>query len=91
MGAIGILVFLVMLWGFVKPLWGGPSPYRLLAYPALAYIVAGPITPNLGSRYVGILLALALVAASMVSDDDEPDDGDDEEPAPLQRPQFGVA
>lgn len=70
MGALGILVFLFLLVGFVTPLWGGPAPYRLLAYPALAYIVAGPITPNLGSRYIGVLLALALVAGSM--DRDEP-------------------
>ena len=72
-GVVGLVAFLFVLWSMVTPIFYGPRPYRLLAYPALAYIIAGPITPNLGSRYVGILLALAFVVTGM--DPDEDDEG----------------
>ncbi|MEV7398347.1 O-antigen ligase family protein [Aeromicrobium sp. NPDC092404] len=71
MGVIGLIAFLFVLWSMVSPIFHGPRPYRLLAYPALAYVIAGPITPNLGSRYVGILLALAFVVTGMDFDEDD--------------------
>jgi O-antigen ligase len=71
MGVIGLIAFLFVLWSMVSPIFDGPRPYRLLAYPALAYVIAGPITPNLGSRYVGILLALAFVVTGMDRDEDD--------------------
>jgi len=71
MGVIGLIAFLFVLWSMVSPLFKGPRPYRLLAYPALAYVIAGPITPNLGSRYVGILLALAFVVSGMSFEEDD--------------------
>ena len=74
-GIIGLIAFLFVLWAYVIPLFSGAAPYRLLAYPTLAYIVVGPITPNLGSRYVGVMLALGLVAAGCRRDrpgEDEP-------------------
>ena len=79
LGVVGLVAFLFVLWSMVAPIFSGPRPYRLLAYPALAYIIAGPITPNLGSRYVGILLALAFVVTGM-----DPKD-DDEEPVETRR------
>jgi len=65
MGVLGLTAFLFIIWSFVAPLFTTPRPYRLLCYPALAYVVAGPITPNVGSRYVGVTLAMSFVVASM--------------------------
>lgn len=73
-GIVGLVGFLFVLWSFIAPLFTGPTPYRLLSYPALAYVLVGPITPNLGSRYVGVMLALGLVAASFVRDDSDADE-----------------
>jgi O-antigen ligase len=70
-GLVGLAAMLLVLYSFVAPLFSGPRPYRLLAYPALAFVVAGPITPNIGSRYVGVLLALAFVVTGMDDEDDE--------------------
>ncbi len=64
-GVIGFVAFMLILWAFAIPLFTAKSPYRLLAYPAVAYIVVGPITPNLGSRYVGIMLAVSFLAATI--------------------------
>jgi hypothetical protein len=78
-GVIGFVAFMLILWAFAIPLFTAPAPYRLLAYPAVAYIVVGPITPNLGSRYVGIMLAVSFIGATIgrmgphdVLDTDEP-------------------
>jgi hypothetical protein len=79
-GLLGLLAFLLVLWSFVTQLYRGAHPYHLLAWPAMAYIIAGPITPNLGSRYVGVLLALALAAAKMTPDE-PPDETAGDAPA----------
>lgn len=63
-GIIGLLAFLILLWSFVEPLFRVARPWGLLAYPALTYVVAGPITPNLGSRYVTVVLGLSIVIAT---------------------------
>ena len=64
-GVIGFIAFMLILWSFAIPLFTAAAPYRLLAYPAVAYIIVGPITPNLGSRYVGIMLAVSLLGATI--------------------------
>jgi hypothetical protein len=83
-GVIGFLAFLLILWAFAIPLFTAKSPYRLLAYPAVAYIVVGPITPNLGSRYVGLTLALSLIAATIgrMGPDDVIEEPEQPPPAP---------
>ena len=75
---------MLILWAFAIPLFTAKAPYRLLAYPAVAYIVVGPITPNLGSRYVGIMLAISFVAATIgrMGVDDVVEDDDEDEPEP---------
>lgn len=78
-GILGLMAFLLVLWSFVIQLYKGAHPYHLLAWPAMAYIIAGPIVPNLGSRYVGVLLALAL-AASKMAPDIPPDEDDADAP-----------
>jgi hypothetical protein len=83
------VAFLLVLWSFVMQLYRGAHPYHLLAWPAMAYIIAGPITPNLGSRYVGVLLALALVASKMAPDDPPEEDADDAPPRGLQQARRG--
>ena len=81
-GVIGVGAFLALLWGCVAPIFRAERPWGLLAYPALAYVVAGPITPNLGSRYVTVVLGLALILNSrdFARESDEPDDTDGPEP-----------
>ena len=83
-GVIGFVGFMLILWAFAIPLFTAKAPYRLLAYPAVAYIVVGPITPNLGSRYVGIMLAISFVAATIgrMGVDDVVEDDDEDEPEP---------
>jgi len=88
-GLLGLVAFLLVLWSFVMQLYRGAHPYHLLAWPAMAYIIAGPITPNLGSRYVGVLLALALVASKMAPDDPPKEDADDAPPRGLQQARRG--
>ena len=76
-GVIGFIAFMLILWSFAIPLFTAAAPYRLLAYPAVAYIIVGPITPNLGSRYVGIMLAISFLGATigkMGPHDVEPDE-----------------
>jgi hypothetical protein len=84
-GIIGFVAFMLILWAFAIPLFTAKAPYRLLAYPAVAYIVVGPITPNLGSRYVGIMLAVSFLGATigkMGPHDVEPDEEPEAPPAP---------
>jgi len=90
-GLLGLVAFLLVLWSFVMQLYRGAHPYHLLAWPAMAYIIAGPITPNLGSRYVGVLLALALVASKMTPDDPPEEAAADAPPRGLQRATRGSA
>lgn len=80
MGVLGTLGFLMITWVMISPLFRGPSPERLLAYPALAYALAGPIVPNVGSRYVTVLLALGLLVACQTRRDST-DEADDDETA----------
>jgi len=84
-GIIGFIAFMLILWSFAIPLFTAAAPYRLLAYPAVAYIIVGPITPNLGSRYVGIMLAVSFLGATigrMGPDDVEPEPEPEEAPPP---------
>jgi hypothetical protein len=93
-GVVGFVAFMLILWAFAIPLFTGKQPYRLLAYPAVAYIVVGPITPNLGSRYVGIMLAISLIGATigrMGPDDVIEDDEPPPEPAPRHAARLGRA
>ncbi|GAA4820322.1 O-antigen ligase family protein [Nocardioides caeni] len=74
-GLFMLVAFLLLVWAFVRPLFLALPEYRRVAYPALAYILAGPITPNLGSRYVCVLLALALTATAFIPRKDGAEDG----------------
>lgn len=58
-GGVVVLVFYLILLSSVvlHPFTIGPS-YRLLALPALAYALIGPLTPLLWDRYIWCLLAL---------------------------------
>ena len=65
LGVVGLIAFLAYLWGTVRPLRVLERPYNRLAYPALVYVISGPITPNVGSRYVSVTLAFGLAAAAL--------------------------
>ena len=67
MGTVGLLFFLLLLVGYVMPFATAPRPYRFLVYPAVAFIVAGPITPNLSSRFVGLVVGLGVVAMASLA------------------------
>lgn len=75
-GFFMLIAFLLLVWAFVRPLLLAAPEYRRVAYPALAYILAGPITPNLGSRYVCVLLGLAVAATAFIPARDQASDNE---------------
>jgi O-antigen ligase len=88
MGTVGLIAFLVLLVGYSAPFISTPRPHRFLVYPAVAFIVAGPITPNLNSRFVGVLVGLGVTAiASLAREraelDEQPEQPDQSEESPL--------
>lgn len=64
-GGIAVLIFYLVLLGAVvrHPLALGER-YRLLALPAFAYVLIGPLTPLLWDRYIWCVLALPFLVAA---------------------------
>ncbi len=65
-GPLGLLGLLMILGVLVLPLVYGSGVRRLLAYPAVAVILAGPFQPNMADHYLALTLGLSLVAASSI-------------------------
>ncbi|MBC7630273.1 O-antigen ligase, partial [Aeromicrobium sp.] len=65
-GGVAVLLFyIVLLLSVLRQPFAIGSSYRLLALPAMAYALIGPITPLLWDRYIWCALAIPfLVAAS---------------------------
>lgn len=68
-GLVGGLGFALCLIGFALAVRHSDAAVRVLAYPALAYILAGPVSPQMSDRYVVIPLGLALVGAWKTRED----------------------
>lgn len=67
-GFIGVAAFIALLLSMVTPLFATDSIYSRLVYPAVVFIVAGPVSPQLTDRYIGLLFGIALVGANLVDD-----------------------
>lgn len=78
-GFIGLAAFVVILVSMVTPIFVTSNIHSRLVYPAIVFIVAGPVSPQLTDRYIGLLLGIALVGVMAVKnnlqfgDQDEPD------------------
>ena len=72
-GMVGLFGFLLVVGSFLMGLFRAPAPARFLAYPALAFVLVGPVSPNLTDRFVGVALALGLVATAIAKATPEDD------------------
>jgi hypothetical protein len=66
LGFIGVSIFIWLLFSMVTPLLVTSNLNSRLVYPALVYIVAGPVSPQLTDRYIGILMGVALIGVNSV-------------------------
>ena len=65
-GFIGLAIFAWLLISMVTPLLVISNVNSRLVYPALVFIVAGPVSPQLTDRYIGILMGVALIGVNSV-------------------------
>ncbi|WP_229052217.1 O-antigen ligase [Aeromicrobium sp. Leaf350] len=61
-GVIGLVGYVLVFITIVRPLLTLPSPYHLLALPALAYATLGFVTSLMWDRYIWSMMSLALLA-----------------------------
>jgi hypothetical protein len=82
-GFLGLAAFAVVCASMLTPLFAYDDVHSRLAYPAIVFVIAGPVSPNLTDRYIGILLGLSMVGVVAVhearqrarSDDPTPPSG----------------
>jgi hypothetical protein len=65
-GFFGVAMFVVLLLSMVTALVATDNIHSRLVYPAIVVIVAGPVSPQLTDRYIGLLLGIALVGVNAV-------------------------
>jgi len=65
-GFFGLAAFIVILISMVTPVFATSNIHSRLVYPAIAVIGAGPVSPQLTDRYLGLLLGIALVGVNAV-------------------------
>jgi O-antigen ligase len=72
-GVIGLIAYLCILWTGLRPLFRVREPIHLVAYPVLAYLMTGLLSPLLWDRYIWCVLALSFVqVAKRPAPDDHP-------------------
>jgi O-antigen ligase len=77
-GFFGLAAFVVILLSMVTALFATSNIHSRLVYPAIVFILAGPVSPQLTDRYIGLLLGIALVGVNAVKAERQ----DAEEPEP---------
>jgi O-antigen ligase len=84
LGFIGLALFVVLLLSLVPAVLSTGNLHSRLIYPAIAVIGAGPVSPQLTDRYMGLLIGTALVGVNAVraGRQFERDDPEDESPPP---------
>ena len=65
-GFLCLAAFAVVCASMVTPLFAKDDVHRQLAYPAIVFLIAAPVSPNLTDRYIGILLGLSMVGVVAV-------------------------
>lgn len=68
-GVLGLAFYLLVLGATVRQPLLLQQPLRLLALPAMAYALVGPLTPLLWDRYIWCALALPFLVAAPDRDD----------------------
>lgn len=63
-GVLGLAAYACILWTGLRPLFRLRDPAHLVAYPVLAYGMAGMLTSLLWDRYIWCVLALAFVVVA---------------------------
>lgn len=77
-GGLAVLVFyIVLLLAVVRQPFLIGSSYRLLALPAISYVLIGPLTPLLWDRYIWIVLALPFLVPLAGKTTQDPDPSED--------------
>lgn len=86
-GIIGLVGFVLILLSMVTVLFATENIYSRLVYPAIVVIVAGPVSPQLTDRYMGLLLGIALIGVNAVRAERqaEPEVAEPERPLRLNR------
>ena len=83
-GFVGLAAFVVILASMVWPLFATRVMYSRLVYPAIVFIVAGPVSPQLTDRYIGLLLGTALIGVNAVKAERQHDAAELEPQPPLR-------
>jgi hypothetical protein len=65
-GFISLAAFLLVCFSMVMPLFVHDDMHSRLVYPAIVFIIAAPVSPNLTDRYIGFLMGLSLVGVVAV-------------------------
>ena len=65
-GFISLAAFLLVCFSMVMPLFAHDDMHSRLVYPAIVFIIAAPVSPNLTDRYIGFLMGLSLVGVVAV-------------------------
>jgi hypothetical protein len=65
-GFISLAAFLLVCVSMVMPLFVHDDMHSRLVYPAIVFIIAAPVSPNLTDRYIGFLMGLSLVGVVAV-------------------------
>lgn len=65
-GFVGLAAFIAVLLSMITPIFQTDVPQSRLVYPAIVFIVAGPVSPQLTDRYIGVLLGVALIGVNAV-------------------------
>ncbi len=68
-GFIGLGAFILLLLSMVTSIFATGNIHSRLVYPAIVFIVAGPVSPQLTDRYIGLLLGIALIGVMAVKGD----------------------
>lgn len=88
-GFLGLAAFAVFCISMVTPLVAYDDVHSRLVYPAIVFLIAAPVSPNLTDRYIGFLLGLSLVGVVKVHDARRGRGLDDAEPPPSRPRRIG--
>lgn len=74
-GVVALVGFVTMLVWLLLPLFTAPRPLHRLAYPALAYVLVGPLTDTLADTSMWAAVSLAMLALPERKQNEHPGTG----------------
>ena len=90
-GFIGLAAFAAVGASMIMPLFSYHGVHSRLVFPAVVFLFAAPVSPNLTDRYIGILWGLSLVGAVAVHEARRKSRQDSSAMAPTGEPLTPVA